>query len=148
MKKEGCNNMDAEARRQIDEMLDSFIKRLNHKESAIAITNWFMDDVLMEDIALDWIKKDSKEQTSELATGYVIGFLVCLSHRALQQIKVRQELSKTSSEQVKEGTDATVEKKEKITFVRITKKDDKDIKEIIKPKIPKIRTEVYRALGK
>lgn len=139
--------MDAEERRLIDEMIGVFIKNLSLKKSAVTITSWFEKDVLLGDTALDWIMKDPKEQTSELTTGYVIGFLVCQAQETLQQIRVRKEISKWSTNEVKIVFESKSEQKPETTYIRINSKDIKDIKEIIKPKIPTIRTEVYRALS-
>ena len=139
--------MDNETRGMIAKMLDDNVKKLSRKDSSPAITGWFSQDVLMEDIALDWVSKDSKELSADLASGYVIGYLASQAHQIIIQRKWREAVSKIYSNRVKETSGADSEKKQKTIYIRVTNDDVKEIREMLKPKIPLIRKEVYRALS-
>jgi hypothetical protein len=75
--------MDAEVKATITQMIDVNINSLKRKDSTNSIVNWFKNDVLIEDVALDWIKLDYKDATSDLGVGYIIGFLSANAQRIL-----------------------------------------------------------------
>lgn len=138
--------MDMETRGIITKMVDDFVKNLE-KTGAFRITDWFNEDVFLEDIALDWIAKDSKELSTELTTGYIIGYLACAAHNVVSERRVNENLTKMSSDEFQDFKKMT--NKEKLKFLKAdtTKEEVKEIREMIKPKIPKIRTAVYKTLG-
>lgn len=142
--------MDNETRGIIAKILDDYVNSLNRKDSSDSITGWFAEDVLMEDIALDWITKDSKELSAELAVGYVIGYLVRIAHQIILDKKFKDKMSKVFNVQGQKTTQEDSEsKKIKITkiYLGVNKAEINEVREMIKPKIPKIRTEVYKALS-
>lgn len=138
--------MDAITKIVIEKSIDFSITQLNRKDALTNITDWFAKDVLVADMALFWTDKDFNELSEELAVGYVIGYLAKLSQDILLDRKWKEKVSGWTPIQVKEFTEMKDEEKEKLRL-RLNKQDIKEIREIIKPKIPLIRTEVNRALN-
>jgi hypothetical protein len=140
--------MDNETRGIIQRLLDDTIKNLQKGNGSISITSWFNDDVLIDDKALDWLDADSKKLTSELATGYIIGYMVSSAHSLIEYKRMKENCLKLTNDELQQYLKMT--DKEKIRFLKVdvTKDEVKEIRDMIKPKIEAIRTEVYRALGK
>lgn len=141
--------MDNETRGIILKTLDDLVKDLHRKDSSAAITGWFTKDILMEDIALDWIAKDSTESSSELAVGYVIGYLASTAHHILLDRKWKAEVAKFMETKKSEQQELPrgIVKEEKKIILSVTKEEVTEIRDMIKPEIPQIRTEIYRAMG-
>ena len=127
-------------------MIDNFVKNLE-KTGAFRITDWFNEDVFLDDIALDWMAKDSKELSTELTTGYMIGYLACAAHNVVSQIRMNENLFKMTTEELQDLKKMTNKQMLKVLKADTTKEEVKEIREMIKPKIPKIRTAVYKTLG-
>ena len=138
--------MDMETRGIITKMIDNFVKNLE-KTGAFRITDWFNEDVFLDDIALDWMAKDSKELSTELTTGYMIGYLACAAHNVVSQIRMNENLFKMTTEELQDLKKMTNKQMLKVLKADTTKEEVKEIREMIKPKIPKIRTAVYKTLG-
>jgi hypothetical protein len=142
--------MDAEVKATITQMIDSNIKSLKNKDSTNSIVNWFKNDVLIEDVALDWIKLDSKDATSDLGVGYIIGFLSANAQNILLNAKWKKIVEKLPIEKLNAFHEMTVNDKMKFmksSKLELTKNEIAEIRELIKLKMSEIRTEVYRALG-
>ena len=135
-----------ETRGMITKMIDDFVKNLEDT-GAFRITEWFNEDVLLEDIALDWMVKDSKELLAELTTGYMIGYLACASHNVVSQRRMNENLFKMTTEELQDFKKMTNKQKLKFLKADTTKAEVKEIREKIKPKIPRIRTAVYNTLS-
>jgi hypothetical protein len=138
--------LDIETRGIITKMIDDVVKNLE-KTGAFRITSWFNKDVLLEDIALDWIAKDSKELSTELVTGYYIGYLACAAQTVVSQRRMNENLIKITSENFQDFKKMTNKQKLKFLKADTTEAEVKEIREKIKPKIPRIRTAVYKTLG-
>lgn len=138
--------MDITTKAIIEKMLDVSIKALGRKDSSSTITDWFAKDILVEDMALFWTDKDFNELSEELAVGYIIGYLAKCSHDILLDRKWKEKVSKMTTAQIKELTEMKDEEKAKL-LLKLNGRDVKEIREIIKPKIPLIRTEVCRAIN-
>ena len=138
--------MDTETRGIVTKMLDDIIKTLE-KTGAFRITDWFNKDVLVEDIALDWIAKDSIEMSTELSTGYVIGYMAAAAQGIVSQRRMDENYFKLRGDNFQEYLKMTPKKRLKFLKADVTKKEVEEIREMIKPKIPKIRTAVYKTLG-
>lgn len=142
--------MDNETRGIIVKMLDDAVNNLSKKDNSIAITSWFNDEILVEDIALDWVSKDTKETTSDLAVGYIIGYLANAAHHIITDRKWREAVSKLYSNQgtkTLETNSAEKAKKLKTIFIKVTNDEVREIRGMLQSKIPLIRKEVYRALS-
>jgi hypothetical protein len=139
--------MDDETRIRIEKMMDTAIRNLNRKDSSVAITRWFENDVLMEDVTLDWVITDAKETSSELTIGYIIGFLASSAYDIILDKKWRQEISKIGRSQDAKIAEADADKKQKTVVLQITKREREDVKKLIKPRIHIIRTEVCKAVN-
>ena len=127
-------------------MIDNFVKNLE-KTGAFRITDWFNEDVFLDDIALDWMAKDSKELSTELTTGYMIGYLACAAHNVVSQIRMNENLFKMTTEELQDLKKMTNKQMMKVLKADTTKAEINEIREMIKPKTPKIRTAVYKTLG-
>ena len=138
--------LDMETREIITKMINDVVKNLE-KTGAFRITNWFNRDVLLEDIALDWIAKDSKEMLTELATGYLVGYIAGSAHFTVSQRKMNLNYSKLTSEEFQNYKKMTPKEQQRFLKADTTKKEVEEIREMIKPIIPKIRTAVYKTLG-
>jgi hypothetical protein len=138
--------LDMETRGIITKMIDDIVKNLE-KTGAFKITDWFNEGVFMEDIASDWIAKDSKEMSTDLGTGYIVGYLACAAHHVIIDKKVNENLPKLTSEELQDFKKMTNREKLKFLKAKVTKAEVKEIRELIKPKIPRIRTAVYKTLS-
>ncbi len=138
--------MDDATKISIEKSLDYSIKHLNRRKSLSKITDWFAKDLLVADMALFWTDKDFNELSEELAVGYIIGYLANMAHDIVLDRKWREKVSWWTPAQVKEFAEMKDEEKEKLRL-KLSNQDIKDVREIIKSKIPVIRTEVNRALN-
>lgn len=142
----GHIELDMETRGIITKMIDDVVKNLE-KTGAFRITDWFNEDLLLEDIALDWIVKDSKELSMELVTGYYIGYLACAMQNVVSERRVKENLFKMTIEELQDFKKMTNKQRLKFLKADTTKAEVNEIREMIKPKIPKIRVAVYKTLS-
>jgi hypothetical protein len=132
--------MDNETRGLIEKELDQIIGRLNSEDSTKNIVEWIMND-LMDEFSADYGQEIKSSE--DLAIGYILGYLARVCHQIILDRKSKDKVKDiASSDAFKQSKDKTF-----IINLKITKKDAREVREIIKPKIPKIREEVIRALN-
>lgn len=137
--------MDNETREILQKELDDIINKLNESENLKSITRWAMIE-LVGNIERDCIKE--AKAAEYLAVGYVVGYLARVCHAIVLEESSRDKLEAILKKMQNKGTT----KEEKVTKqiiskLRLTKKDAEEIREIIQPKIPKIREQVIKALN-
>jgi hypothetical protein len=134
------NKMDNETRGFIEKELDKIINSLSREDSTKDIVEWIMSD-LVDSLLADYGQEIKSSE--DLAVGYVLGYLARVCHQILLDKKWKNKMKEiTSSEKFKESRDKTF-----TIYLKITNKDANEVREIIKPKIPRIREEVIKALN-
>ncbi len=139
--------MDDALKEKIVKLIDDYINSLSGKKGTVAITSWYNEDSFMDDTALDWVDKDSKDLTAELTIGYIIGYITSSLYHVVIVTRRNEIFSKIVRENLQDYLKLTPKEQEHLLKADVTQDEIKEIRDLIKPKISIIRTAVIKALS-
>ena len=120
-------------------MFDSAIENLNSKQ----ITDWFLQD------KSDWMLLERGIPISspeDLGVGYVTGYLASAAHtkirREKENKKIKGNIEKITGKKLTEDKETKKQRSH-----RLTKSELKEVRKMLKLRIPKIREEVNKGLN-